>query len=162
VAFFAFVDVFLPWITQQPTLDRTERDFQANRESLYIIVRYLTYSDYDNISICHNDIEGDNVKMFTGLETGYVPIDDNNIIEMIQLLFQHGFKGISKMEEGVSFLRWSTKDHGRGIVYSIDGSKPTESSLLPFLTETEALTEDNWYFYVENFSEWKSLRNQQQ
>ena len=51
----------------------------------------------------------------------------------------------------IYFQRWSNLDNGRGVAYSIDGSTPT----LQFLTKLEPLSESNWYYYEEDYNEWK-------
>ena len=42
---------------------------------------------------------------------------------------------------------------GAGIVYTIDGIKPS----LQFLTKLEKLDRNNWYYYEADFNEWKRL-----
>lgn len=49
------------------------------------------------------------------------------------------------------FRSGQKKDSSRGIAYSIDGKEPK----LQFLTKLEALPERNWYYYEEDFDEWK-------
>ena len=55
----------------------------------------------------------------------------------------------------IVFLRWTGFDTGVGIVYSIDGNTPSESSALPFLTEIKPLSVEGWYYYRECFNEWR-------
>jgi len=157
-----FIVVFIIGIlfltATSPDLNQMERDFQENRETLNVVVEYFIQSEFDSISIRFTDTQDSDcrdIEMFAGLETGWIPISDENISDAICLLFQQGYRGIHKREGGVSFLRWSTRDHGRGIVYSINGETPKESELLPFLTEIEPLSVEGWYFYVENFNEWR-------
>jgi hypothetical protein len=100
----------------------------------------------------------DEIEMFTGLETGRVLINDKDVVGALNVLFKQKYHIIGKSGNGISFLRWSNLDAGRGIVYSLDGSAPDESSL-PFLTEIKPLSEEGWYFYVEDFNEWRRRHN---
>lgn len=109
-------------------------------------------------AIWHTDVRNSDsadVEMFKGIETGYVSISDEDVSEEIRLLFRRGYRVISKDKYIVVFQRWDNLDSGRGIVYSIDGSDPSNSEELPFLIEIKPLTEDSWYFYIEDFSEWR-------
>ncbi|MDR2599663.1 MAG: hypothetical protein LBC73_05250 [Oscillospiraceae bacterium] len=53
----------------------------------------------------------------------------------------------------IVFLRWSTRNQARGIVYSIDGSIPDES-MFECLIHIEPMSEDRWYFYISDYKEW--------
>ena len=51
-------------------------------------------------------------------------------------------------------LSWLILDAGSGMVYSIDGNKPSEE-VFTFLVELESLSEEGWYFYVDDYNEWR-------
>ena len=136
-----------------PRIDYMERQLQRNKEELVMVVDFITALDFEMVSI-QRPFEARVSDMFVGSRYGRIPIDDERYLVVIQNLFNRGFRVISKDEKAVSFLRWSTRNHGRGIVYSLDGTTPDEESLT-FLTEIEPLTEDRWYFYVEDFHVWR-------
>jgi len=146
-------------------LSDAEHFLQNNREQILIVRDYLIMSEFDSITISRpfvprgESINMDTIEMFTGLEHGHVPVKDEAFIEALLHLFQYS-SVIAKNGNGVNFLIWSARNHGRGIVYSIDGNTPDESSGLVFLTHIEPLSEEGWYFYDENFYTWRSRRNQ--
>ena len=95
--------------------------------------------------------------MFVG-EHGYVQISDVDVIDAVVSLFNNGYRTLSKRANAVVFLRWAGLDTGRGVVYSVNGQTPDETSL-PFLTRIEPLATEGWYYYEEDFNEWRR-RNQ--
>ena len=139
-----------------PEIKQMEEYFQSDREQLQIIVDYFLHTNFDNITIWGVDnIENVQIEMFTGLETGRVLVSDENVSRAIKDIFMGGYRLVEKNENGVKFLRWSIRNHGRGIVYSIDGSIPDSDTIL-FLTELHPLSEENWFVFVENFSEYRT------
>ena len=83
-----------------------------------------------------------------------IEIQNINIVEAINILKNKGYYVIAKYENTTHFQRWSNLDNGRGVAYSIDGSEPR----LEFLTKLEKLPEHNWYYYEEDYNEWR-IRN---
>ena len=116
-----------------------EKIFNEDSELLETVVHYLANSESENMYIT-DTIIGNGAN-----------INDINTIEAINALISRSYSVISKDGNTISFLRWSNLDSGRGIAYSINGSEPT----LQFLTKLEALTESDWYYYEEDFNEWK-------
>lgn len=89
-------------------------------------------------------------------ETIYIPEENNNITEKdvlkaIKSLKRIGYYSIIKDNDAISYLRWAKLDEGRGLVYSINGNEP----ILQFSTKIEPLPEKNWYYYEEDFNEWR-------
>lgn len=135
-------------------LEKVEKKLQTNREELYVVKDYLLECGFDSVTIHPQDVSEENVEMFTGRETGMVPIDNEEAEEAVRRLFRRGYRVIGKKNGGVSFLDWSIKDKGGGIIYSANGNIPDES-MLNFVTEVVPLKEDKWYYYFEDFDEWK-------
>ena len=131
--------------------------FQDDRELLFVVANFLAETDFESVTIRATNIE--NGTMFVGLEYEHVPICSDEALKAIQMLFQRGYSIIGRSGNSIDFLRWSTRNHGRGIVYSIDGNTPDEYALV-FLTEIEPLSIEGWYFYVENFYEWRNLNRE--
>lgn len=112
-------------------------------------------TDYETIYINDTKERG---MMFAGIENGNVPIDDEIVSsEINKLMTSHGVEVISKDNNIVLFQLWSTKDRGNGIVYSIDGSIPKEQ----FITKTDRLLDNKWYYYEEDFNEWENNNSRQ-
>ena len=128
-----------------PNHRQMERDFQANKEQLFIVRDFLLESESQSVLIYSID---------DAMLVGNDGVDDEDTLDALNHLFQNGYRVIGKGGNGVYFQRWANLDVGRGIVYSIDGNTPDESSL-EFLTEIKSLSEERWYFYIEDFNEWK-------
>ena len=82
----------------------------------------------------------------------YVEIDNVEIIEAINTLKKHGYDVIEKNEHTIFFQRWSNLDNSRGIAYSINSELQPD---LQFLTRLEPLSENGWYYYEEDYDEWR-------
>jgi hypothetical protein len=131
--------------------DATEKDFLKNHVNIMVVTSYLADSDYGNVYINNNMNSG---VMYSNIY-GDVAVDDSRVVDAIDTLFKNGFSVIAKDTNVIHFLR-STRlnDFGSGIAYSIDGHVPNESPL-QFLTMLEPLTEPSWYYYEEDFIEYK-------
>ncbi len=137
-----------------PNKDKVEQYLQMNRDNILIITEYLINSEYSEIFI-QNDHHERGV-MFTGLETGDVQIDDAEVFDAIGELFKKTKSGvIDKTENTIHIQIWSNLDNGRGIAYSIDGKEPS----LNFLTKSEPLSVKDWYYYEEDYNEWRIQNN---
>ena len=127
-----------------------EKDFITNKEQIYLINNYLVESTYDSLFI--NDLsEG---SAFSGLERGDIPIDSTEVVDAMKQLRKRGYSVIRKRGNCVSFIRWRNKDNARGVVYSIDGHTPNESSI-QYLTKLEPIKESGWYYYEADYNEWR-------
>ena len=141
--------------------EKAEKALLKDYEEVCIIVDYMKNSEYADIIIQSNDyvyndenygtwhIYDDTLK---NNEAGNKKIKDKNIVDILDVLFKKkNYHNISKNGNTISFLLWSNLDAGRGLAYTIDGSTPS----LQFLTKIEKLDKDNWYYYEEDFNEWK-------
>jgi len=147
-----------------PTLERMEEIFIDNKNEMQKVIDFLIETGFENITI-RSDLNGEinNSEMIVRKNIGSpnfsverIRIEQIEIVSLINSLFSQGYRAISKYSDKVIFLVWSTIDHGRGIVYSLTGETPQENENgLTFLTELEPLSTENWYFYVENFNEWR-------
>ena len=120
--------------------------FNKDQTLLLDVAQYLANSDYEDVYI--HDIIKNNKISITG---GYIEIKDENVIKTINTLIKNGYSAIEKTGNTISYQRWSNLDNGRGIACSIDDSEPE----MQFLTKIEPLSEPNWYYYEEDFNEWK-------
>ena len=131
-------------------IGQTVLDFQKNEDSIILVNDYLVQSEYEQISI--SDYNWNGSMYISG--HGYIFIDDKEIVTAIRKLQRKGYSSIIKQGNGISFMRWTGRNVGKGIVCSTDGNIPGESAF-NFLTKIEPLLKDGWYYYEEDFKEWK-------
>lgn len=127
-----------------------EKDFQKNKEAIVVVKDYMANSNYNELYISPSMTNG---KISISGET--TKITDTNVVKAINKLKSRGYHVIVKDNNTIYFQRWSNLDNGRGIAYSITDDLPE----LQFLTKLEPLSEVHWYYYEEDFNEWKK-RNQ--
>ena len=128
--------------------NQTVEIFTKDYNELSIIADYCINTGHSMIIIRKS------TEMWAGLENGHLEIEDPKVRDAIKVLSRRGYRVISREDQTISFLRWSNLDNGRGIAYTIDGSEP----ILQFLTRVEPLPEPGWYYYEEDFNEWR-IRN---
>jgi len=132
------------------TMEKMENFFDKDYDLLSEMVTYMTNLEYESISI--NNKESSEMSVDSSTR---IAIEDTDIIKVINKLKSLGYSTISKGDNAISFLRWSNMDNGRGVVYSIDGNEPSSDYTLPFLTKLEPLSKPNWYYYEEDYNEWR-------
>ena len=149
---------FEPFATPNQNIEDMKEDFSLNQKYIFMVRDFLISSEFEEISILERHVI-EHQEMFTGLETGRVPIDDAEILEALRTLFDNGYRSMSKGDNLVAFLRWTGLDTGIGLVYSICGRTPTvpsNTNILQFLVHIELFIIENWYFYIEDFNVWRS------
>ena len=150
--FIFFIGNFILWSSLSgPRISprQMERIFVADYDLLRVVVNYLEASEHESININQYGFDG---LMFVGLRYGNIPISDEQVIETITTLHNRGYRTIGKSGNTIRFLRSTRgRDFGNGIVFSVDGNEP----VLNFLTRLEPLPELNWYYYEEDFNEWR-------
>jgi len=152
---FLFILLFLIPFVRVPGRARMERNFQRHNESIIMIKNYITEQGHDNILVWDRHAEAGVLSLGLGYDP--IPVSDEDVLGAIRLLFERRrVNVIVRRGNNIIFQMWSTRNHGRGIVYSIDGSVPAPSSGLQYLTEIEPLSEEAWFFYVENVHTWRS------
>ena len=80
--------------------------------------------------------------------------DDTSKEELTEIdkkLSNKEYEIISKNDTCIAYQRWSNLDAGRGFAYSYNGNEPS----LQFVTKLIPLNEIGWYYYEEDFNEWK-------
>ena len=135
----------------QPTKEQIVKEFQDEIVLINTVRDYLLVLEYDEVYIPDTNEKG---TMFVGLGNGDINIGDETVVGAISRLWGKGYSVIEKNNNTISFQRWSNLDNGIGLAYSITGGEPT----LQFLTKLEPLNEPNWYYYEEDFNEWKRLK----
>ena len=127
--------------------DKAERYFNRDKEDIMLITQYFVKSGYSNILI--NDTNGN-------MSIGYtcIKINDETVKKAVNnLIDKRGYISIQRTDNTISFAMWCRlSDVSRGIAYSIDKEhEPT----LEYLTELEPLEENGWYYYEDDFNEWR-------
>lgn len=128
---------------------KMEELFQQDKEYLLKVTKYLADCDYSDIYI-HESMEKNELSHNGQMIT----IDNEEVADAICKLQARKYSVIGKKGNTVYFQRWSNLDCGRGIAYSTNGKEIR----LPFLTRTEPLSDQCWFYYEENFNEWE-LKN---
>ena len=138
----SFLRVLVP-LSQETTV----KAFENNKYSIETVTNYLRDSSYSMMGI---DCNGDGKTVFANVD-GYIIIDDLQVRYAINRLFRYGYITIVKNKTYIYFQYSSTLDFGSGVVYSIDGSQPQ----LQYLTKLIPLSDPNWYYYEEDYNEWR-------
>lgn len=124
-----------------------ENEFLSNKDIITSTTNYLVDQKYPNIYITSNYVKGKMSVSNNSNETSkMVNIPSDSIAKNIATLFsKHKYEVITKTDSYIYFQRWSNRDYGRGIVYSINGIPPENNLII----KIEPLNEKNWYFYEE-------------
>lgn len=158
-----FVALGLMLVPPRPERRQAEQFLQNNKEHLFAARDYLLSLEFDSVVIGRpfvprgGSYDMNAIEKFVGLENGRIPLEDEAMLDALYHLFP-SVSVISKSGNSISFMTWShIRDRGRGIAYSIDGNTPDNSGLT-FLTHIEPLSEEGWYFYIEDFNEYRRSR----
>ena len=130
-----------------PTALEIQEIFDRDREPLLLIKDYLINTGYSELYI-YDDCKTVRI----GIDQK-IQIDDDAVISALQQLRNSGYKSIAKDGNTIAFWVWSRlSDVGCGIAYSIDGKEIS----VEYLTESAPLSEGGWYYFVDDFNEWRS------
>lgn len=124
-----------------------ENEFSKNKDILTSIAEYLETQEYTTMYITSTSKNGEMFVYKNDKEMGKnIEITDNLMAAVITDLFEkYKYQVIYKGKNGIYFQRWSNRDYGRGIVYSINGERPENEQI----TKLEPLSQKCWYFYEE-------------
>ena len=124
----AFTHPMTPKIAQQ--------DYNKYEEQFHVIVRYIS----DN-----------NIRDFYINKSYEIEVSDEKVRKALEDLMRAGYSPIGIEKTTVYFQKYATLDCGKGILCSLDGAPP----YLQFLTDTKALDAENWYYYEDDYNEWR-------
>jgi len=144
--------VFIIFMPPRQGIEATLRCFERNKSNISIIRDYFYNLDHDYLR--YPPFSGERGVLGTRTQNVYVEISDTNVKHALDILLRRGYQIISKDNDFIIFLRWRGINVGRGIIYSTNGITPDES-VLPFLTKIESISYDNWFYYEEDFNEWR-------
>lgn len=131
--------------------DNAQEVFQSDYDDLVQVVEYL--SSLENESHAYIGSTDGTMTVRFGEKT---TIDNEDVINTVSSLFDKGYYEIVKSYGTIYFERW--KDPFgcfKGFAFSMDG---TGELNIEFLTEKGVLSEENWYFYVSDYNEWRNLQ----
>ena len=130
--------------------------FEAQRSNFEMVVDFLGSSDRDVFFLRRDDPAAICPSSFR-LPAGIDSTDQVTDGGAICALFGEGFSLISwRRDEGVVFLRWTRfRSEGRGIAHLPHGHQGDGASLIPHMVELVQLQAESWYYYVDNFYEWR-------
>ena len=130
-------------VTEPPAPEQMENTFQTYRSEIRIITDYLLTQE-PPVSI-YGDSRG-------------LP---ENVAQAIKTLMrQAGCSSIHYNESAVHFVLWTRfADAGCGIAYSEATSLGLLEGDFPYLTREQPLSEQNWFYYVEDYAQWRIGKN---
>lgn len=131
-----------------PSIQSVEDQLLDNYEELSLIKDFFLQSGYSSIYI-----HSANGYMFADMKNILIP--DDNVREIIKALIADAkYSVIIKDGNTIWFQQWTRfTDAGAGLAYS---PSETELNKIQYLTEYEPLSEVNWYYYVDDYNEWRS------
>ncbi|MCD7778987.1 MAG: hypothetical protein LUH47_10935 [Clostridiales bacterium] len=140
------------------------REFNKNYDRLSEVSDYLLSVEYNTVWISSTDYIYDTEDYGTwyisdaygeNAESGRVKINDDDFVNTLNYLFSNRkYNVINRDESTISFQLWANLDCGKGIAYSADGS----SLNIDYLTYSEPLSEENWYYYEADFNLYRERR----
>ena len=131
---------------------QVEIEFDSNMELIFLVRDFLVDTDHTRIFI--SPYMEDGMMHVTGLSPADTPIDNLEVVYAIAQLHQNGFTTIAKNYNVIRIARFSGRNVGIGVAYSINGDVPCYSAF-NFLTEIEPLANDRWFYYEEDFNEYR-------
>lgn len=128
IALFAIINVAGELL---PSKKIAQRVYDADCDSLKNVVQYLSKFDTDWLITAEKPY-GDT-------------INDNNVVEALDQLFESGYLEIGKQGHTIYFLRWTRwKDFGAGLAYTIHRE---HNPKVDYIVNFERLSQDQWYYY---------------
>lgn len=141
--------------------ERVESLIQSNGDDLQIIADYLMSNHCDTIHIESADetmllMHHSSDSIYATIEKENVTITAEEVNRAIKTVMGKGCNTIYKDGDTIEFLMWTKfTDFGAGLVY-YTGSDGTPN--IQFLTKLEPLPMEDWYYYEEDYNEWRSNR----
>ena len=133
---------------EPPGKEEIYERFQDAHSDIQIVLNYLVQTEYDTIFYPTPDGE-----VFADFER--IPIDDTIKDAVHSLIREHNFIRFGKRidDNAIAFEMWTDQlECECGVVYALN------KEILPtveYLTLLEPLPEDGWYYYVEDYNEWR-------
>ena len=123
-----------------------KREFEKNKENMHVLCEYLIENNYKDVYISFS-IFDDKITL-NGEKIEFDKFEKSDVLTELK---RDGYKVIVRNDNTIHFQRWSNMDSGCGIAYVTNGDVPK----LQFLTRLKSLPKKNWYYYEENYNEWR-------
>ncbi len=118
------------------------RKYNKEKTELTMVVEYAENNNFYFNDNDLGDLPKDSISQSKDIEK---TLFEESIVKLFE---KYGYDLIYTENNGVYFQYWANMDYGRGLVYSLDGKKPTPSG---YLTVIEPIGEKNWYFYESSY-----------
>ena len=144
-------------LRQPPSVEDVESFMKKNWNEIVVVNDYLLGFENKDVLIYHDRFHDEDEIL---VDLDHQRIEDDAVMEALRSLWKEGCTIISKDIHGVepshaiSYDIWTRTVGGVscGFAYAIDHTQPPE---LQYQTELVALSIEGWYYYVENYEEWR-------
>lgn len=86
-----------------------------------------------------------------------VEITEEEVVSTVSVLMKKGYYNITKHSNTVYFARWRNQfGCSKGFAFSVDGLDELD---IQFLIGRMELGEADWYYYISDYNEWRSLNS---
>lgn len=129
------------------TYEEAQAIFVRDRELLIAVNAYFEeLNKPEQYGTIHWDLD------YSGNSYGHIPMEDAPISALLEQLEDRGYQMVTYDGRTVDFLLWNRgADSASGIVFSADGGEID----IEYLTQVQALSEQNWFYYVSDFNQWR-------
>ena len=123
--------------------------FEEDYAQLEQVANYLLELEHNNITIRSVD--------YISADFGEkIKIIDGNVRETLNDLFNKGYLIISKNNSTVNFARWEktlSPEFSAGFAFKQNAEDDLN---IQYVIETRELPKGNWYYYEEDYNEWRA------
>lgn len=133
-------------IMEPPTAQELEAVFRKYQQEFQTVGEYLLAEEDDHVTI------------FSGQDLKSAASDVQSAENTLKV--QTGCYSIHRNGSTVTFVLWSRfMDVGCGIAYTTSTSPEPE---MQYLSQLEPLSEPGWYYYVEDYNQWRLMQQEKE
>lgn len=150
IVFFANIILLCGCVAQNQNIDKADVDetFEKDYEQLQIVTEYLLSLDRTSVIIrnSYSPLEADGEK---------IEVDNKEVKKAISYLFNKGYLYIVGSNTRVYYARWkrnSSYEFRAGFAYTTNSNGNIN---VQFLIKQQELSVENWYYYEEDYNEWR-------
>ena len=144
-------------LRQPPSVEDVESFMKKNWNEIVVVNDYLLGFENKDVLIYHDRFHDEDEIL---VDLDHQRIEDDAVMEALRSLYKAGCDGVYKsiddtVNKNAIIYRIWRRDNGGvscGFAYAIDHTQPPE---LQYQTELVALSIEGWYYYVENYEEWR-------
>lgn len=132
-----------------PDYDAIKKIYEEHQNDMDMIVAYIQNAEYEWVHF-----DEPNGTMSADFQKN-IPITDPKLASVVKKLLDHGaVQEIYSNKGHVVFCCWSSvKEKSCGIAYSFDHTKTPD---VQYATELIAFSEPGWFYYVEDYNEYRT------